>query len=79
MKLWEDKRVGKPKGHFGQPNQFLLLYKIRKCREEKGFFPSKTGGDIVRRTISFCNKDFSLHVGERYVKFPNANKWMAER
>ena len=45
----------------------------------KGIFPSKTGGPIVRRTTSFCNKDFSLPVGERYVKFPNVNKWMAER
>ena len=45
----------------------------------KGIFPSKTGGPIVRGTTSFCNKDFSLPVGERYVKFPNANKWMAER
>ena len=25
MKRWEDKRVGKPKGHFGQPNQFFIF------------------------------------------------------
>ena len=35
----------------------------------KGLFPSNTGGHIVRRTISFCNKAFSLPVGERAVKF----------
>ena len=35
----------------------------------KGLFPSYSGGHIVRRTISFCNKDFSLPVGERAVKF----------
>ena len=40
----------------------------------KGLFPSKTGGPIVRRTTSFCNKDFSFLVGERYVKFPNAKQ-----
>ena len=68
-----------PKGHFGQPNHFLFLYKTRKERQREGLFPSNTGGPIVRRTTSFCNKDFSLPIGERAVKFPNVMRWMAER
>ena len=54
-------------------------YKCNRLRRERGFFPSKTGGNIVRRTISFAIKNYSLPVGERDVKFPNVMQWMAER
>ena len=53
MKRWEDKRVGKPKGHFGQPNQFLLFcIKIGNVEKEWAFFP-------VRLEI-YCKKNYFL-------------------
>ena len=79
MKRWEDKRVGKPKGHFGQPNQFLLLYKNRKRREERGFFPVRLEDILKEELLPFAIKDFSFPVGERVVKFPNVVPWVAGR
>ena len=62
-------KVGKPKGHFGKPNHFDFLYKSRKRREERAFFPQYDWKVVVRRTISFCNKNYSLPVERRSVGF----------
>ena len=38
------------------PKVLGSLYKDRKVRGREEFFPSYIGRDIVRRTISFCNR-----------------------
>ena len=62
-------KVGNPKGHFGKPNHFYLLYESRKGRRERGFFPQQDWKVIVRRTTSFCNKNYSLPIERRSVGF----------
>ena len=46
-------KVGKPKGHFGQPNHFDFLYKSRKRREKKGLFSPV-------RLEGYCKKNYFL-------------------
>ena len=74
MKRWEAQR-----SLWAAQPFFAFCIKLGKRDKERDFFPSNTGGPIVRRTTSFYNKDFSFPIGERAVKFPNVMRWMAER
>ena len=57
-----------PKGQtVGESQRFwLFLYKVRKVREDRGFFPGKTCELLfVRGTTSFYNKKLQIFpVGE---------------
>ena len=55
-----NEELGSPKVTFGQPNSLTLLYKCKGLRGKKGFFPVRHRNDIVRRTISLCNKEVSF-------------------
>ena len=64
------KRSGKPKGQgWGNPKVWGFLYKDRKVRGNRGFFPGKTCELLfVRGTTSFYNKKLQiLPVGEGVV------------
>ena len=63
MGKWKVKGQGEPKGFGG------FLYKERKVREERGFFPGKTCELLfVRGTTSFYNKKLQIFpVGEGVV------------
>ena len=54
---------------WGSPRVLLFLYKERKVRENRGFFPRKTCELLfVRGTTSFYNKNSQiLPVGEGVV------------
>ena len=49
--------MGIPKVTLGSPKVSPFLYKCRKLRINKEFFPVRLESDIVRRTISLCNKE----------------------
>ena len=75
MKHWEAQRLP-----LGSPTVTPFLCKCKKIRRERGSFPVRLKSDIVRRTISLCNKEkYGLPAGERLVEFPNVMLWTAER
>ena len=49
--------LGIPKVTLGSPTVSPFLYKCNRLRGKKGFFPVRLKSDIVRRTISLCNKE----------------------
>ena len=53
----------------GKPKSFSFLYKYRRVRCRRDFFPMQFLRDIVRRTTSFCNKELQVSAGESLVEF----------
>ena len=50
--------MGSPKVTLGSPTVSPFLYKCRRLRRNRGFFPElDMKSDIVRRTTFFCNKE----------------------
>ena len=61
--------LGVSKGQtVGEAQGFWLLYKERKIRENRGFFPGKTCEPLfVRGTTSFYNKNLQIFLLEKVL------------
>ena len=66
-KFW-DWNIREAQKSFGaSPKVFLFCINIGELDVEGTSFPSNFWDYIVRRTISFCNKELRVYVGESLV------------
>ena len=53
-----NKELGSPKVTFGHPNSLAsFCINVEGVERERDFFPVRMKRDVVRRTISLCNKE----------------------
>ena len=72
--------LGSPKVTLGSPTVSPFLYKCRRLRRNRGFFP-------VRHVKRYCKKNYfffaiknhCLPIGKRVVGLSNVMLWIAER
>ena len=59
---------GSPKVIEGQPKSFACSISIGELDRKRNFSHWDLWEHVVRRTISFCNKNYKFHVGESLVE-----------
>ena len=52
-----NEELGRPKVTLGSPTVSPFCINVESLERGKGFFPVRHKNDIVRRTISLCNKE----------------------
>ena len=80
MKFWEAKSWEAQSLFVGSPTVSPFLYKYRRLRRTRGFFPV---GHVKRycknNYFFFAIKNYCFPVGERLVGLSNVMLWIAER
>ena len=70
-KFLEKKGWGSSRDNEGQPKSFVFLYKYKRVLDRKQPFSILSWESIVRRTISFYNKESYVSAGAISVDFSN--------
>ena len=70
-KFWKMKGWGSSRDNEGQPKSFVFLYKYKRVLDRRQPFSRLSWERIVRRTISFYNKESYVFNGEISMDFSN--------
>ena len=80
MRYWEAKSWGAQGLFVGSPTVSCFLYKYRRLKRTKGFFPVRHVKRYCKKNyFFFAIKNYCLLVGESLVGRSNVMLWIGER
>ena len=71
--------MGSPKVTLGSPTISPVCINVESLEGKSTFSQLDWKAILEEELFLFAIKNYGLHVGERWVKFPNVMQWMAER